>query len=183
MSIFILGIIIFFGIHLVPSTGLKPLMVGRLGEVKFKGVFSLVSAVGLGLLIYGFSLTEFQALWAPLPWGRSAAIFTMPLVIILLCAAQMPNNLKRYVRHPMLIGVALWSLSHLAANGDLASSILFGSFLVFSIANILIVNTREPKTPQLPVNRVWDLAAIVLGVILYGVLFRFHGSFTGMPLM
>ena len=183
MSLFILGIVIFFGIHFIPSTSIKPLMISRLGEMKFKGIFSLISLVGLGLLIYGFSQTEFQALWAPQSWGRNAAIFTMPFVIILMCAAEMPGNIKRLTRHPMLIGITLWGASHLAANGDLASTILFGCFLAFSIANILIVNRRGTYSPPPSANMAWDFGAIILGLALYVVLFYFHGTFTGMPLI
>lgn len=182
MTLFIIGSIIFFGIHIVPSTPIKLIMVSKVGEIKFKGMFSLVSIIGLGLLIYGFSQTEFQLLWTPEPWGRSAAMFTMPIVTILMCAAEMPNNLKRLVRHPMLLGVSLWGLSHLAANGDLASTILFSSFLVFSVVDILIVNGRGSYTAPTPVNKLWDLGVIVLGLAVYGLLFHFHGTFTGMPL-
>ena len=183
MTLFIVGIVIFFGIHIVPSTHLKSVLVGNLGEMKFKGVFSLISALGLGLLIYGFSQTEYQLLWNPVSWGRNAAIFTMPVVIILMCAAQMPNNLKRFLRHPMLIGVSLWGISHLAANGDLASTLLFGCFTAFSIINILMVNRRGNYSPPAPVSIFWDFGVFVLGAILYGTLFYFHGAFTGMPLM
>jgi uncharacterized membrane protein len=49
-------------------------------------------------------------------------------VVILLCAANVPNNITRFVRHPMLIGVNLWGAHHLTANGDLASTIVYASF-------------------------------------------------------
>lgn len=182
MTLFIIGIIIFFSVHVVPSTPIKLIMIGKMGEVKFKGMFSIISIIGLGLIIFGFSQTEFQTLWAPAPWGKSAAFFTMPIVTILMCAAEFPNNLKRLVRHPMLLGVSLWGLSHLAANGDLASTILFSSFLVFSVIDIIIVNGRGNYTAPAPVNTLWDLGVIVLGLTIYGLLFHFHGSFTGMPL-
>ncbi|MFT4714277.1 MAG: putative membrane protein [Candidatus Azotimanducaceae bacterium] len=182
MTLFMAGIIIFFGVHFVPSTPIKAIMIGKVGEIRFKGMFSLISVIGLGLIIYGFSQTEFQLLWAPEPWGRSAAIFTMPIVIILMCAAEIPNNFKRLVRHPMLLGVSLWGLSHLAANGDLVSTLLFSSFLVFSIIDILIVNRRGSYTEPAPVNKLWDLGVVVIGLALYGLLFHFHGAFTGMPL-
>ena len=174
MTLFVTGIIIFFGVHFIPSMPLKSVMVTRLGEVRFKGLFSLTSALGLGLIIYGFSLTKFQPLFDPLSWGRSAAIFTMPISVILICAAQMPNNLKTLVRHPMLGGLILWGFSHLVANGDLASTILFSSFVLFSIINILLVNARAPYVAPEPVSKLWDLGVIALGLALYLLLFQFR---------
>ncbi len=182
MTLFVIGIILFFGVHFVPSMPLKSIMVNRLGEMRFKGLFSLISALGLGLIIYGFSLTKFQPLFDPLSWGRNAAIFTMPIAVILICAAQMPNNLKTLVRHPMLGGLILWGLSHLVANGDLASTILFASFVVFSIINILLVNARGPGVAPTPVSKLWDLGTIAIGLALYILLFQFHGVFAGIPL-
>ena len=182
MTLFMAGIIMFFGVHFAPSAPVKAIMIGKVGEIKFKGMFSLISVIGLGLIIYGFSQTEFQLLWTPEPWGRSAAIVTMPIATILMCAAEIPSNFKRLVRHPMLLGVSLWGLSHLAANGDLASTILFSSFLVFSIIDILILNRRGSYTEPAPVNKTWDLAVVLIGLALYGLLFHFHGAFTGIPL-
>jgi len=182
MTLFVIGILIFFGVHFVPSTPLKSQLVSNLGEMRFKGIFSLVSALGLGLLIYGFGQTEFQPLFDPFSWGRNVAIFTMPIVVILTCAAQMPNNMKRFIRHPMLASVILWGLSHLVANGDLASTVLFGSFVLFSVTNILLVNARGAYVAPAPVSMFWDLGAVVLGLGIYVALFQFHGSFTGIPL-
>ncbi len=182
MTLFVLGTIIFFGVHFLPSTPLKSVMIDRLGEMGFKGLFSLCAALGLGLLIYGFSLTTFQPLFDPFVWGRSAAILIMPVAIILICAAQMPNNLKNFVRHPMLAGLILWGLSHMVANGDLASTILFSSFVLFSIINILLVNARNAYVAPAPVSKFWDLGVVVIGLLLYVVLFQFHGLFSGIPL-
>jgi len=142
-----------------------------------------VSFAGLGLIIYGFQLAEFVPLWVPASWGRSLAMGVMPIAVILVIAANAPNNIKRFVRHPMLIGITLWAATHLAANGDLASTILFASFLTFSMLDILLVETSGRFKTQDPVSVLWDVGVIVGGIVLYGVLFYFHASFTGMPLM
>ena len=182
MTLLIIGTIIFFGLHMVPSAPFKPNLVASLGAKKYKIIFSIFSVLGLGLIIYGFSLSTFVPLWDPLPWGRSVAIATMPLTVILLCAADMPNNIKRFVRHPMLIALILWSASHLAANGDLASTILFLSFGLFALLDIFLVSVGGRYKAKAPVSFLWDIAVVVVGLILYAVLMHFHGSFTGMPL-
>lgn len=182
MSLLILGVIVFFAVHFVPSSTLKPVLVNRIGEGPFKGLFSLVAALGLALIIIGVGQASFQALWSPLSWGRSVLFIVMPVVSILLVAAQMPNNIKRVLRHPMLIGIALWGVGHLAANGDVASSILFGSFTLFSVINILMVNARAGYTPAAAVSIVWDIGVIVIGLLVFVLFYYFHGSITGIPL-
>ena len=49
----------------------------------------------------------------------------MPIAAILLVAGNLPGNISRYVKHPMLTGIALWAFLHLLANGDLSSTIIF----------------------------------------------------------
>jgi uncharacterized membrane protein len=182
MTLLIIGIIIFFGIHLLPSLPLRTRLITKVGDKKYKIVFSLVSILGLGLIIYGFSQAQFIALWEPLPWGRTAAFITMPLAVILLCAADMPNNIKRYVKHPMLIGLILWGATHLAANGDLASSILFMSFLLFALIDIILVTVGRRYKPKAPVSPLWDVLVVIIGLTVFALIFHFHGSITGMPL-
>ena len=182
MTLLIIGSIIFFGIHMVPSAPFKANLVANLGAQKYKMIFSVVSLLGLGLIIYGFSLSHFVPLWEPLPWGRTAAMAAMPLAVIMMCAADMPNNIRRFVRHPMLIGLILWSGTHLAANGDLASTILFLGFGLFALIDLLLVSVGGRYKVKAPVSFLWDIAVVVVGLILYGVLFYFHGGFTGMPL-
>jgi uncharacterized membrane protein len=176
------GVALFFGIHMLPAFSLKTGLVKRLGEGLYKMVFSLTSFAGLGLMIYGFQLAEFVPLWSPASWGRSLTMSVMPVAVILLCAANAPNNLKRFTRHPMLIGITLWAALHLAANGDLASTILFASFLCFSLLDIVLVETSGRFKPADPVSAGWDIGIVLLGLLIYGLLFYFHGSFTGMPL-
>lgn len=182
MSLLILGVVIFFAVHFVPSTTIKPVLIERLGEGPFKGLFSLVAAAGLTLIIVGVGQASFQVLWSPYSWGRSLLFLLMPIVSILLVAAQMPNNMKHVLRHPMLIGIALWGIGHLAANGDLATSILFVTFTLFSVINILMVNARGVYKPAAPVSLGWDIAVVVVGLLVFALFFYFHGSITGMPL-
>jgi len=183
MVFLILGVAVFFSIHFIPSTPIRASIVTSLGENRFKGLFSLVAALGLGLIIYGLSEAEFSPLWAPPVWGRTLLISIMPIVVILWVAAELPNNIKRFVRHPMLVAMIIWGMGHLIANGDLATTILFVSFVLFSVFNIISVNERGNYEPPAPVGAGKDILTIMLGLVIYALLYYFHGAFTGMPLL
>lgn len=183
MTLLVIGVIVFFGLHMLPSLAVRETIVSKLGANSYKIGFSLISLTGLILIILGFRAAEFVPLWDPLPSGRMAAFALMPIALILVCSADAPNNIKRFVRHPMLIGITLWAAVHLLANGDLASTIIFASFLAFSIIDIYLVESSGRYTPIDAVSFKWDIGVVVIGLVLYGLLFKFHYWFTGMPLI
>ena len=51
MFVLIIGIVIFFGVHLIPLTSAKVNLVERMGEKKYQGVFSIFSLIGLIVMI------------------------------------------------------------------------------------------------------------------------------------
>ena len=183
MTVLVVGLILFFGMHLVPSTPLRATLVERIGEDPFKGLFSLVSLAGFVLIVYGFSTTEFVALLDPQPWGRGVTYWAVPLAMVLLVASNTPNNIKRVLRHPMLIGLIIWSGAHVAANGDLASTVLFVSFGGFALLDIVLVEVQGRAKPAAAVSFIWDLVTVVIGLALAAVLFYFHEYISGMPLV
>jgi len=186
MSILISGLVIFLGIHLLPAFATtRNGLVEQWGEKKYKGLFSLVSAVGLGLIIWGFATREFVEVFIPPDWARPLAHALMPLSFILLSAPDMkPSNIKRLTKHPMLWGVALWATVHLLNNGDLASIILFVGFLVYAIIDMISATVRGkvPTFEKQPISR--DLAVIVVGLVGYGVFFMWlHEWLIGVPVI
>ena len=98
MFVLIIGIVIFFGVHLIPLTSAKVNLVERMGEKKYQGVFSIFSLIGLIVMIYGFSLvddcnpmmancnTNNIHFWEPLEYSREISFILMPISIILLVA-------------------------------------------------------------------------------------------------
>ena len=59
MNLLILGIAIFFSIHLVPIFPLKNILINRFGENKYKGLFSLIALVGLLIIIMVLAIQIF----------------------------------------------------------------------------------------------------------------------------
>ncbi len=184
MSILISGLIIFLGIHLLPTfSSVRSKLIEKQGEMRYKAVYSLIAVTGLIVIVIGMIYRDFVHLWVPPYWGRHAAIALMLPAIILLVAADVPGNIKRFIRHPMLWGVTLWACAHLLANGDLASLILFASFGVFSLFDMWSADRRgAEKSTQVYPNRN-DLKIVVIGIVTYVVLLFAHPYFVGIPII
>ena len=144
-------------------------------------LFSLAAAAGLALIIIGMGRAPYVPVWYPPTWGRWVAVLSMPWALIALLGAYLPSNLKRIIRHPMLLGVAMWAASHLLANGDLASLILFGSFAAFALFDMASANRRGARASTRVLPRWRDLVLVTVGAVAYGALLIGHAWLFGVP--
>jgi uncharacterized membrane protein len=171
MTLLIVGIIVFLGIHLLPTfPQFRQTLVGRFGENGYKTIFSLLSLAGFVLLVWGFAKAPVVQVWSPPPWTRWVAIVLMLPAFIFLVAAYVPGKIKATLKHPFLVSIKTWALAHLIANGDLASIILFGSFLAYAIYDRIALKGRQPTGLVTPpgTGRVRnDVIAVVVGAALY----------------
>lgn len=188
LSILILGLAVFLGVHLL--TTMRPQraeMIARLGENGYKIAYSLVSAVGLALIVYGFAryrAHEWIALWSPPNWTKHVAALLVLFSMIMLVSAYSRGHIYMTLKHPLLAGTKLWALAHLIANGDLGSVILFGSVLAWAVIDRISLKRRtDPGAPPIPVGGMRnDVIAIFGGVALYAVLgWWFHPYVIGVP--
>jgi uncharacterized membrane protein len=99
---------------------------------------------------------------------------------VLFAAANMRTHIRAGIKHPMLIGLLLWSGVHLAANGDVAGTILFGSFFVYSVVALLSAIRRHAVKVFVPVWK-HDAIAVATGLLAAWLTLRFHGAFFGVP--
>jgi uncharacterized membrane protein len=170
MSVFVLGLVLFLGIHSVAIVGQRDRAVSALGEGPWKGVYSLISAVGLAAIAVGYGLAR-QAptvVWIPPTATRHLALLVMVPVFPLLFAAYLPGRIRTAARHPMLLGTKLWATAHLLANGMLADLLLFGGFLVWAVAVRVSLKRRvQREIPALPAGWANDGIAVVGGLSLY----------------
>ncbi len=180
MELLIIGMVIFFGIHLVPVFELKDKLVNRLGKKPYMGAFSLIAALGLGLMIYGKAHAEFIPVWQPMSGAHWIPIIAMWPALIFLVWAEIPCSMKVTLRHPMLLGVLLFCISHLFANGDLATILLIGSFAVYAALTMgrQGFTKKESKIPNSTPK--WNLVGLVIGTLAYGLIFNFHKNITGL---
>lgn len=189
MLLLIAGLVLFLGVHSVAIVNdpWRQGMVARLGEWPWKGVYSLVSLVGLVLIVWGYGQARMDptVVFVPPDWGRHLTMLLMLPVFPLLLAAYLPGRIQRATRHPMLAAVKFWALAHLVANGMLADLLLFGGFLAWAVVDRISLKRRtEPSVPRLPPSRANDLIAVVVGLGLYGAfLVWLHGALFGIPLI
>ena len=148
MTYLVLGLVIFLGVHSVRivADGWRTDTRARIGALPWKGLFSVLSLLGLGLIVWGFGLARQQPvqLWSsPVAMRHLASLLTL-ISFVLLAAAYVPgNHIKARLHHPMVLGVKVWALAHLLANGNLAHGVLFGSFLVWAIADFSAARRRD----------------------------------------
>jgi uncharacterized membrane protein len=187
MIVLILGLVIFLGIHSVRIVGetWRSGMIRRLGDGPWKGVYSLVSGVGLVLIVWGYGLSRLDPviLWEPPLWTRHLAILLNLLAFILFAAFLLPaGKIKARLGHPMLLSVKVWAVAHLLANGTLADVVLFGSFLVWAILDFRAARQRDRVAGTIrvagpPRN---DVLVVIVGAVIWAaLLWRVHAWITG----
>ncbi len=196
MSYFVIGLVVFFALHSVPmQPALRQSIIDKMGSGPYLGLFALLSAIGLGTMIYGYGILQFGGpgnyeVWSPPAWTRHVAFLLMVPALVLIVAAYVPSRIRDAVGHPMLAAIKIWALAHLLANGDLASVLLFGSFLAFAVVDRVSVRrraasgfrTRGPAGDR-PGSLTGDITVIVIGLALYALMvFAGHEWLIGVPL-
>lgn len=184
MTLLIAGLILFIGIHLLPwSPQLKKSAVARLGNSGYRGVFALVATVGLVLVVIGWGRAEYQGVYVPPTWGRHLTYPLLLATFILLPAAHMKGNIKRFTRHPMLWAAVLWSAGHLLVRGDIKSLVLFGGIALYSLLAMVSANARGARKQEAryPVKR--DLIVVAAGVVAYIAFIFLHPYLIGVAVI
>jgi uncharacterized membrane protein len=192
MALLIIGLGLFFIAHLVPTLALaRMVLVDQFGERTYRGGFSLVAIVGLVLIVLGYGQMQGLGrgnpeLWTSPAWIKHVVLLLMIPAMILLVAAYVPSRIRSLVGHPMLTAVMIWAFAHLLANGDLASLLLFGSFLAFAVYDRISVMSRPSPGPlgTAKGGALQDILVIAAGLALYALMLLWgHAKLTGVPLL
>jgi len=162
LAMLALATVVFLATHYISSTPLRSGLVGALGDSAYLGLYTAVSLVSLGWMIWAYSKAPFERLW----WGdefKAWAVVLMPVSLVLIAAGGLsknpsavrqesllrslgePRGILRVTRHPILWGIALWALLHLIARGDTASVLFFGGFAVLAILGTVLIDARKDK--------------------------------------
>jgi len=171
MTTLIIGLILFLGAHSVSivAPAWRNAMAAKLGN-GWRGIYSIVSLIGLVLIVKGYAAARLEPAviyTSPLWLHHFTAVLMLP-VFPLFLATYLPGRIKTLFKHPTLNSVKFWAFAHLLSNGTLNDIVLFGSFLLWAVADRISVNHR-PARPihTLPPSKYNDLIAVVVGVALY----------------
>jgi uncharacterized membrane protein len=189
LGILILGLAVFLATHVFVSfREARASAIERVGLPAYRGLFALVSLVGLVLIIWGYA--QYRAhdliqLWSPPAFMRHITIGLVLFAVIFVVAAFFPSHIRTRLKHPMLAGVKTWALAHLLSNGDLGSILLFGTFLAWGVyARIAAKRRGDIGAAAKPAPDGWtnDIIVVVLGAAIFLALgFWFHPYVIGVP--
>ena len=169
----VLAAIFFAGIHLgVAGTTWRDRAVAALGEGAYRAAFSIASLVGIIWLVVAYTHAPYVTTWGVPVWWKPIAIMLMLPAFLLAViglttsnptivgeegrVARPPEGIVRVTRHPFLIGVGLWAVVHLIANGDPASFIFFGSLAVTALAGTVSIDAKRRRA----LGRAWQSFAV-----------------------
>ena len=157
------GIAFFVGIHLfISGTGVRDRLVDAMGEKPYTVAFSLASAVGISWAVAAYNRAPYIETWGQVTAGRGLMVLLMAVAFFLfavgvttpgptgtnlsaLASGEPPRGIHRITRHPFLWGAALWALTHLLWNGDLASLVFFGGFAVLTLSGPVSIDAKRAR--------------------------------------
>ena len=186
MALFLIGLIIFLGSHScrIFAESWRNQMIDRIGEVKWKGLYTIISLIGFVIMVigYGQARQSTVVLWQPNSFLIYIALALNLIAFIFLAGSSPSNNAIRLkLKHPMILGVKVWALAHLISNGTLVDLILFGAFLIWSVLDFRSARKRPIHiAEQAQVSTKATVITIAIGVILWvAFIFGLHQYLIG----
>ena len=164
IAVLVLATAVFLATHFVPSTPLRPKLVGAIGYWPYIGVYSLVALLTIGWMIWAYIGAPREPLWGGVRW---IAYLLMPLAFVLIACGYWRNptivgfdgllrsedparGIIRITRHPIMWGLMLWAAAHILARGDTKSLVFFGSFLLLAGLGTILMDQRKKANPDWP---------------------------------
>ncbi len=187
MIVLVIGLALFLGMHSsrIFADSMRTQLIAKIGGNGWKGIYSIISLLGLVLIIYGFGIARESptVLWNSPAWTRHiAALLTLP-AFIMIVASQIPGtHIRAKLKHPMVLGVKLWAFAHLLANGRLHDVFLFGAFLVWAVFSFRAARQRDRAagTVYTAVGASRDVMAVVFGIGAWAAFALYlHGRLIG----
>jgi uncharacterized membrane protein len=184
MTLLILGLLLFAGVHLTPSLApdLKTSWHNRLGESGYKGTFALLLLLSFGLIIMGWRGTQPELVYPSSPALRPLAMVLLGMGFVLFVVSNRPSRLRQWIRHPQLTGLFMWALAHLLLNGDNRSLVLFTGMGLWAVVEIIAINRREGvwikgEAPGLGT----EIVSLLIAAVVIAVLVALHPYLSGKP--
>lgn len=177
-----IGVLLWSIVHFVPviAPGLKKNLVNRFGEYPYKGIFTLIMVASIYLIISGWKAAVPELIYTPPDWGGHVAAVMVLIGFVLFLAPYPPNNIKRLLRHPQLVGMIFWGSGHLVAVGDSRSIVFFGGLAAWALVELFLLNRRDGKWSKPgEVPRKKDVALVLFSVLVYMAFLYTHAMLFG----
>jgi len=163
LTLIVLFSVLFALTHLVLSHGaIREGFVKTIGEWPFRGLYSLISFLTLGpaAVLWWQNRHLGAVLWELSFWGEriiaAVLVFFAFQLLLLSLATPSPASMApakneargvlRITRHPMNMGISMWALAHLLANGTVGDVAFFGSFLAVGILGPYHLDARHRRS-------------------------------------
>ena len=184
MTMLIVGILLFSGVHFIPMAAgpLRAWLIERLGELAYKGGFAFALVAAIALMVFGWRSAAPVYVYQPPAWGALATHALMAVALLLFVASGVDTNIKRVLRHPQLVGFAVWCGAHLLSNGAERSIVLFGGLGLWAILAITFTNRRDGawvKPEPQPIGA--ELKLLAAAAAVYAVVYFVHPYIAGVP--
>lgn len=172
MAMLIAGIVLFFAIHSVAivAPGWRDTIAARLGGGTWRALYAIAAIAGFVLMVWGYSIARQSPVLVyqpPVGLRHLTAVLMLP-VFPLLLAAYLPGRIRTATKHPMLAATKLWAFAHLLANGTMGDVLLFGSFLIWAVADrISFRNRAQRPIPGASPSKLNDWIAVIGGLGMY----------------
>ncbi|MEO1247090.1 MAG: NnrU family protein [Pseudomonadota bacterium] len=154
--------------------------IARLGDGPYKGAFALASLAAIVLIVIGWGEAPMIPSYIPPLFSNGFIVLAVAVALTLFIASQLPNNFRRWIRHPQLTGVLIWALAHLLVNGTVRDVVLFGGLAIWALLAIVLSNRRDGPWQRPAAVAVWkDFVVLAAGATASAVLFYFHGWLFG----
>ena len=166
------------------STGLRDVLVEKLGERGYLGLYSAVAFGAFYWLIEAYRAAPLSILWVAPP-ALKLAMFPIILLAFLLVVIGIatPNpttvgaeglfrhpdlvkGILRVTRNPFLWGSSLWAFAHLVVGGDVASLLLFGSVGALGAIGTILLESKKARRH----GEDWERFASVTSNVPFGAI-------------
>ncbi len=176
MALLVLGLALWVLAHLFKriAPGPRAMLQERMGNAS-KAVFAAALALSVVLIVIGYRDSPYVPVYTPPVWGVHVNNLAMFFAIALFGLGSSKSSLRGKLRHPQLSGFALWAAAHLLVNGDLSSVVMFGTFLVWALVEMPVLNATTPRSdPYTEGTHKGTIRLAVIALVLYAVITAIH---------
>ena len=172
MILILLGLILWSGSHFWKRAA--PDSRAAMGD-KGKMVVAVLSVLAIVLMVIGYRMADGTVYWGKTPAMTGINNLLVLFAFYLFAASGKGTRVTKLIRNPQLTAVAVWAVAHLLVNGDTPSFLLFGGMLVWSLAEIAVLNRAAgPRGAYHAPPVKSEIIAVVATLLVFAVVAGIH---------